>query len=89
MGWNDYLVWWNSHADCEENSICIYEGCIYAKKLGKRIWANSVDPHHRPQITAYSVVFDQGLHVLPLIQQIIHTSTGSKTDKLQDTYGKE
>ena len=31
----------------------------------------------RPEQTVHSVVSDQGLHYLPLIQQFLYTSTGS------------
>ena len=41
-------------------------------------WANSVDPDQMQQ----NVASDQGLHCLPISQQFLYTSTGSKMNLL-------
>ena len=43
--------------------------------LDRQAWANSENPDEMPQQNAASY---QGLHHLPLIQQVLDTTSGSK-----------
>ena len=45
----------------------------------RQAWANSVDPDEMPQ----NVVSHLGLHCLPLIQQFLDTTLGSKSNMLK------
>ena len=47
---------------------------IYRMYLNRQAWANSVDPDEMPQ----NAPSHQGLHCLPLIQQFLDTTLGSK-----------
>ena len=47
---------------------------IYRMYSDRQAWANSVDPDETPQNAASH----QGLHCLPLIQQVLYTTSGSK-----------
>ena len=53
--------------------------CINHKYLDKQVWANSVNPDQMPQ----NVASDQGLHCLPLVQQILDTSKGDSQMDIQ------
>ena len=55
--------------------------------LDRQAWANTVDPDEMPQ----NVASHQGLHCLPLIQQLLDTTSGSKLYlfKFYNKYGKE
>ena len=47
---------------------------IYRMYSDRQAWANSVDPNETPQNAASHL----GQHCLPLIQQFLDTSSGSK-----------
>ena len=47
---------------------------MYLNRQLRQTWANHVDPGEMPQ----NVVSHQGLHCLPLIQQFLDTTSGSK-----------
>ena len=53
----------------------------------RQAWANSEDPDEMPQNAASH----QGLHCLPLIQQILDTTSGSKlyVFKFSNKYNEE
>ena len=55
-------------------SSCLYH--IYPTHSDREAQANNVDYDQMP----YSVASDQGLHLLPLVQQFLDPSTGSKID---------
>ena len=48
----------------------------HPKSSDIQVWANNADPDQMPQNAAS----DLGLHCLPLIQQVLDTSTGIKMD---------
>ena len=52
---------------------------IYHKYSNRQAWANSVDPDEMQQKAASH----QGLPCLPLIQQFLDTTTGSKLNLLK------
>ena len=60
---------------------------IYQKYSDRQIWANRVDADEMPQ----NAVPHQDLHCLPLIQQLLDTTTGNKLYlfKFQSKCGKE
>ena len=65
----------------------IYEYHIYGMYSDKKVWANSVNPDEMLQNAASH----QGLHCLPLFQQFLDKTSGSKLYlfKFYNKYSKE
>ena len=73
----DTITTYNTSLKKEENNEQpIYEDTIFTVCFGtdRQAWANSADPDEMLQNTASH----DGLHCLPLIQQFLDTTSGSK-----------
>ena len=70
------LIWLREYTSWSESSLGthIRRYRIYCMYSDRQAWANSVDPDGTPQNAAFHLC----LHCLPLIQQFLDTTSGSK-----------